>query len=271
MAQPTKVVTRDASALKGADRVLAVLRELTQHPNGVRLEQLVRRFAAPKSSLHRALAGLRRAGFAEQDADGRYQLSLEFVRLAFEYYESLDKGQLVQPVLESLADRFSETAHYAELVGGEVVYLAKVSPKGQTVQMTSSVGGRNPAHSTGLGKVLLAQTLLDENAVERFIDDYGPVVKRTAQTLVSAPELARELERTRRRGYAVDREESEQGVVCLAYPISFGSSRFPSGAISIAALAHRTPLAKLEAAADEIRAIIERQLGAVVQPPRLAP
>jgi DNA-binding IclR family transcriptional regulator len=258
--------TRVGIELKGADRVLAVLRELAEHPNGVRLEQLVRRFDAPKSSLHRALAGLRRAGFADQDEDGRYRLGLDFVRLAFDYYESLDERGLLEPALEALVDRFSETAHYAELVGGEVVYLAKVMPRNHAVQMTSRVGGRNPAHCTGVGKVLLAQTLADEQAVRRYVADYGPLVKRTVHTIVSAPELARELEETRRRGYALDRQESEDGIVCLAYPVFFGSPRAPSGAISVAALAHRMPLEALEASASEIRSLIEEHLGPVIAP-----
>jgi DNA-binding IclR family transcriptional regulator len=82
---------------------------------------------------------------------------------------------------------------------------------------------------------------------------------------VSADELAAELDVTRRRGYALDREESELGVVCAAFAVFLASPTRPSGAISISAIAHRTPLDALEAAAQEIRETIVEALGAVTR------
>src|SRR5689334_3502735 len=132
----------------GADRVLACLKQLAQHPKGVALEELARELHSPKSSVHRALATLRRAGLAEQDDRGRYRLGLEVVRMGLEYYESLDRTELVHPLLGALAERFHETAHYAELVDGDVVYLRREAPPGLRVQMTAAIGGRNPAYCT---------------------------------------------------------------------------------------------------------------------------
>src|SRR5918911_1007377 len=102
--------TRQTEA-KGADRVLSVFKLLARHPRGASLDEL---------------ATLRGAGLAEQDRDGRYRFGMEALRLAFAYYEGLDQRVLVQPALDALAERFGETAHYAYLDGGEVVYVAKV-------------------------------------------------------------------------------------------------------------------------------------------------
>lgn len=247
----------------GADRVLATLARLARHPRGVGLQELARELGLPKSTVHRALATLGRAGFAERAGRGRYRLGLEFVRLAFEFQEERDDARLVEPALEALAERFGETAHYAILDDAEVVYLAKVVPRRQTVRMTSTVGGRNPAHCTGIGKALLAHALPDAEAVERFVAEHGPLAARTPRTLVAAPKLAAELGRTRERGYALDREESEPGVVCLAVPVFLDSRAHPSGAISVSALAHRTSLDTLEAAAEEIRRIVDEAVGPV--------
>ena len=249
----------------GADRVLATLAQLARHPRGVDLQDLARELGLPKSTVHRALAALVRAGFAERAGRGRYRLGLQLVRLAFEFHEERDDARLVEPALEALAERFGETAHYAVLDGAEVVYLAKVVPRGQSVRMTSTVGGRNPGHCTGVGKALLAHALTDGAEVERFVDEHGPLVARTAQTLVSASTLAAELDRTRVRGYALDREESEAGVVCLAMPVFLDSRANPSGAISVSALVHRTALETLEGAAEEIRKIIETAVGPVTR------
>jgi IclR family acetate operon transcriptional repressor len=257
--------TSQPPAGTGADRVLATLTQLARHPRGVDLHDLTSELGLPKSTVHRALATLVRAGFAERVGRGRYRLGLQLVRLAFEFHEERDDARLVEPALEALAQRFGETAHYAVLDGAEVVYLAKVVPRGQSVRMTSTVGGRNPAHCTGVGKALLAHALPDADVVERFVAEHGPLAARTPQTLVCASELAAELERTRVRGYALDREESEAGVVCLAMPVFLDSRANPSGAISVSALAHRTTLETLEAAAEEIRAIVESAVGPVTR------
>ena len=253
------------AAAAGVDRVLGVLKRMCEHPRGVGLDELARELGLPKSSLHRALAALRRAGLVEHDERGRYRVALELVRLALRYYEGLDKRAHIEPALRALADRFDETVHYGELDGAEVVYVAKVAPAGRSVQMTSVVGGRNPAHCTGLGKVLLAHALAADGAVERFVDEHGPLAKRTPATLVEVGELAGELAATRARGYAVDDGESEEGINCIAFPVFLDSAAWPSGAISIAALAHRTPVSALVAAADEIRAIVEQHLGPVTR------
>jgi IclR family transcriptional regulator, acetate operon repressor len=251
--------------LAGCDRVLAVLRRLGDYPRGVGFEQLARELDIPKSSLHRALATLCRAGLADHDERGSYRLGLEFVRLAFAYYEQLDRRQLVGPLLLVLAERLGETAHYAELDRAEVVYLAKMTPPGQGVQMTSIVGGRNPAHCTGLGKALLAYELVDRGAVDAYVIAYGPLAQRTPNTLVDAQTLAANLELVRDRGYALDAEESEVGINCIAFPLFLDHPTRPAGAVSVAALAHRTALAQLEEAAAEVRGLIERTLGTVTR------
>jgi IclR family acetate operon transcriptional repressor len=245
--------------------VLAVLRKLAEHPKGVELDQLARELELPKSSAHRALATLRRAGFAEHDEGGDYRLGLELVRLVFAFHGDLDRPRLVEPALAALAARFGETAHYAELDGSEVVYLAKVTPGESGVQMTSQIGGRNPAHCTGVGKALLAAALPDREAVDAYVAQYGPLVRRTERTLVEAGALAAELEVTRARGYALDHEESETGINCLAFALYLDDPRRPAGAVSVAAVAQRTPLAELVEAAVEARTLVEERLGAVTR------
>jgi DNA-binding IclR family transcriptional regulator len=249
----------------GSDRVLAVLRRLAEHPRGVGVERLAHELELPKSSTHRALATLCRAGFAQHDEGGDYRLGLELVRLVFAFHRELDRPRLVEPVLAALAERFGETAHYAELDGAEVVYLAKVTPRGRGVQMTSQVGGRNPAHCTGVGKALLADMLPDREAVDAYIGDNGPLASRTERTLVDAAALEAELEATRARGYALDDEESEIGINCLAFALYLDEPRRPAGAVSIAAVAQRTPLTELIAAAEDARELIQARLGAVTR------
>ncbi len=243
--------------LVGSDRVLAVLVELARHPAGVGLEQLARTFASPKPTVHRALASLRRAGLATQDGPGNYVLGDEFLRLAFSNHEARPEHVRVQPVLQTLADRFQETAHYAVLDGRSVVYRAKVDPSVGAIKLTSVVGGRNPAHCTAIGKLLLSYALPDDAAVRAWVAAGRPLERRTARTLVGAASLTAELARIRGQGYATEAQENEVGISCLAVPVFLMSTSVPVGAISISALDYRTPLASLVEALPEIKTIAD--------------
>lgn len=245
--------------IKGADRVLAVYKSLAQFPRGASLDQIAEEVGSPKSSTHRALATLRRAGLAEQTPDGGYRMGLEALRLAFAYYENLDNRVLVQPALDELALRFGETAHYAELDGGEVVYVAKVVQRDHGVHMASRIGGRNPAHCTGVGKMLLSYELTDAAAVAGYVERYG-LERRTDSTIVTAAALHKELEAIRARGYSIDREENETGVGCVALPVFIGPGPRPTGAASVTTLLHRTGLDVLIGGVAEMREILHRHL-----------
>jgi IclR family transcriptional regulator, acetate operon repressor len=268
MAMPTRPADGDEAAsigaLSGADRVLATLRLLGSYPGGIGLNELAKRLSSPKSSIHRALAALRRAELVEQDGEGRYQLTYGFLKLAFSYYDELDEVARVRPVLTSLAAKFGETAHYAVLDGHEVVYLAKVQPAGARFQMTSVIGGRNPAHCTGLGKTLLAYTLTSRDAVDEFVRRFGPLERPTSHEVVTADDLHRDLELIRAAGYGVDKEENEVGINCLALPLFLTSRSRPDGAVSITAIAQRFPLDRLIATVDDLKDLVHQKLGDVL-------
>ncbi len=248
--------------MSGIDRVLATLSEVARHPRGIRLDDLARGMTSPKSSVHRALGALRRAGFVTHDDRGDYRLGLEFMRLAFDHYHGLDERDLIDPLMRDLSARFGETSHFAKLSGGDVVYVGIVSPGGGGIKMSSTIGGRNPAYCTAVGKALLAHALPDAAAVARFVKEHGPLAKRTPHSLTDAPALAREFESVRRLGYAVDREESDVGVNCLAIPVFIGPPGQPLGAVSVSGLAMRTPLAALIKAFPDMRALVQKHLGA---------
>jgi DNA-binding IclR family transcriptional regulator len=250
-------------ASSGADRVLVALKLLAEEKHPVRLEDFARELGAPKSTTHRVLSTLRRSGLVDQDEHGRYALSLEFLRLAFRFYDSLDERNVVQATLQTLVDLIGETAYYAKLDGGDVIYVAMATAPGY-LHTATLVGARQPAHRTALGKALLAWAMPDRTAVERFVDRHGPLRASTPRSLTSSYALDREFSRCRADGFARDNEENEEGVVCIAFPIFLGPPPRPTGAISVAAIKMRTPLDELLGRAGEIRDVIERQLGSNV-------
>lgn len=245
----------DSERVVGADRVLAVLVELAAHPAGVSLDELAQQLGSPKSTVHRALGSLQRAKLALRTGRGRYRLGDEFLRLASLNAAGRPETQRIEPVLEALAERFGETVHYAVLDGRDVVYRAKVDPVEGAVRLTSFVGGRNPAHCTAVGKLLLSRTVDSLDALRALLGE-GPLERRTDRTITELPALWDELEATRERGFGTDDQENETGVNCVAVPVGFIPEGAAAGAVSVSGLAFRTSLSELEAAAPSILAAV---------------
>lgn len=246
--------------LVGADRVLSLLAELATYPSGVSLDQMVRDTGHPKATVHRALTSLVRAGFAHKVARGEYILGDEFLRLAYAHHEARPEHVRVRPLLQRLAVRFGETAHFAVLDDLDVVYRAKVDPPTGAARLTSIVGGRNPSHSTAVGSMLLSFRLHSEHDVEEWIGN-RVLEHRTEQSPRTPAEIFAMLDEARTRGYAIDDQVNEPGINCIAFPVFLFSPTEPSGAISVSALAYRTPVSALVDAADEIRGILGEVAG----------
>jgi IclR family acetate operon transcriptional repressor len=235
--------------------VLAILVELAGHAEGVSLEEMSRLADSPKSTVHRALATLTRFGFAARDQRGQYLLGDEFLRLAFAHHEARPDSVRISPVLKQLAEQFGETAHYAVLAGFDVVYHAKADPPYGAVKLTSTVGGRNPAHTTAVGKLMLAQTLPDDGAVASWAAG-RKLERRTEHSLGTVKALAAELALVRARGYATDDQENDPGIVCVAVPVFLNSPTVASGGVSVSAPAYRSPLSGLVRQLPQIRRLL---------------
>jgi IclR family transcriptional regulator, acetate operon repressor len=246
--------------LVGADRVLAVLVELGNHPTGVALDELAHTLDAPKSTVHRALGALRKAGLARLSARGRYELGDEFLRLAFRYQDARPENERIVPMLRELARTFGETAHFAVLDGTDVVYRAKVDPPSGAMRLTSTIGGRNRAWSTAVGKLLLGREVTSiEDLLTRLPS--RPLGPLTQNSIVDVDALYAEIRASAERGYGLDNQENEVGVNCLALPIATDPDGKVVGAVSISALAHRKALPSLVDDLPRMREIIEKHLG----------
>ncbi|WP_200935262.1 IclR family transcriptional regulator [Leifsonia sp. Leaf336] len=247
--------SEDDAKLVGADRVLAVLVALADRPEGATLDELSRAVDSSKPTVHRALSALRRAGLATQVARGSYVLGDELIRLAMRNHAERPDSVRVTPILHALVERYGETAHFAVLDGSEVVYRAKMDPPQGAVRLTSEVGGRNPAYRTAVGKLLLSSRLRSEKELSEWLAG-RPLEARTPHSITTVPALWKELEATRERGYAVDDQENELGVNCVAVPFESGFAGL-DGAISVSALTFRMPLDRLVGEVPNIRRIVE--------------
>lgn len=154
---------------------------------------------------------LTQSGWVEQDDVGRYRLGLRALVVGSAYVDRDFTVEVSRPTIDWLANESGETVHIGRLECSDVVYLAKresIHP----LRMFSAIGRRLPAYQTALGKAVLAS--LPESEVGSHLPD--SLEGRTARTLTDRDVLLAELDKTRRRGYAIDDEESEVGLMCFA-------------------------------------------------------
>jgi DNA-binding IclR family transcriptional regulator len=201
------------------ERASLILDVLGQSPQGISVRDLSTKIKLPKGTIHRLLSSLVYFGYVRQDPKTRnYFLGLKLVELGNLLLSQLDLRKEAEPFLRDLAERTKETVHMVFLDRNEIVYIDKVetdqNPSG--LKMASRVGLRNPAHSCAVGKVLLAD--LSEEALENFIKEKD-LFKRTENTITDPIPLKEHLKLVRKQGYAIDDEENEKGIRCVAAPI----------------------------------------------------
>lgn len=229
-----------APSHQAIDRALQVISLLGTRPTGASLQDLSVATGIPKPSLHRILSSMRERGFASQlKPGGSYLLGPAALEAAFQFHASLDLRELLRPLMDEIQEFSGQTVHLATIDGADVVYLDKLEAS-IGVRLTSVIGGRNPAHATGVGKALLARQLKTTDAAYAWATQHGPLVSRTPKTITTASSFAQALAETRERGYAIDDEESETSLFCVAacVPLVFGRLIQPL-AISVTGLKDR--------------------------------
>jgi IclR family transcriptional regulator, acetate operon repressor len=248
------VASTDGSAVASVDRALRILGVMGEASRGLSLDELASRLDIPKSSLHRILAALKYRRFVSQpEPGGPYFLGTELLATAFRFHATLDLRALVHPLLTRITAELNETTHMAVLDGAEIVYQDKIEAS-HSIKLSSVIGGRNPAHATGVGKALLAWTYPAEDMLAAWAARWGPLQARTPRTITSVALLGQQLALIRERGYALDIEENETGVRCAAVPIFLGTA-VPAAAVSVTVLGARAETSRLSELGSFLRRI----------------
>jgi len=229
--------TKPNYPIKALDKALSVLEILLQKRSAMNMTELSKKLGLYPSTIHRILDTLKHWGYVEQDSHTqKYQLGLKALELGMAKLHQMDLAREATPYLKELVKQCNETVHLGVLEGGEVLYLAK-EESSQTIRMISYVGKRAPLHCTGLGKVLLAYLPAEER---KKILGEKVLPRLTENTITDKRELEKELNKVREQGFALDREENEKDVRCVAAPI-----RNYQGEV-IAALSISSPIFRLD-------------------------
>lgn len=214
-----------ASVLGRASALLAAFDE--QSPV-LGVAELARRTGLAKSTVHRLAGDLCACRLLARDGSG-YRLGGWLFELGELVPTHRSLSDAAQPIMEDLREATHQRVHLAVLDGVDVVYVNILGGSG--LGLTSRVGGRLPAHSTGVGKVMLAYS--SKAAVQARIDAGLP--RLTSRTISTPEALIAELRKIRSVGMALDIEESHSGVSCVAAPV-FGADRRISAGLSVTAL-----------------------------------
>jgi IclR family acetate operon transcriptional repressor len=239
------------AAVQSVDRALRLLELLGSAPGGAGVAELSRAAGLPPGSVHRLLQTLSRRGWVRQDGNRRYLLGTRLMPLGAAAGALLAAG--ARPYLAELVRLSGESANLAVLEGDRVAYIAQV-PSPHRLRMFAEVGNRVPAHSTGVGKVLLAY--LPPAEVDAIVGQAG-LASRTPSTITDVATLRAELDRTRAAAYAVDAGEEEVGVRCVAVPVlrSDGSA---AAAMSVSGPTERFGSVDEAALADRMHEVAAR-------------
>jgi IclR family transcriptional regulator, KDG regulon repressor len=241
------VYMREQTAVKSAARTLDILGWLSEQRQSTSLADISRALRIPKSSALQLLRTLEGRQYVARDrATNRFRLGVRVLALGRAYAESVDLVREGQPVLVDLSRALDETCHLAVLAGLDGVYVAK-EESGQPMRMVSAVGRRLPAHATGVGKMLLA--MLDDAALLGRLRGMR-LARLTPQTITSLARLREECRLTRERWFAFDREESTDGLRCIAAPV------LDESGACLAAISASVPTVRLPA--DRVPEILGR-------------
>jgi DNA-binding IclR family transcriptional regulator len=187
-------------------RGLRLLDAIADNREGVAVRDLAAAVGLPRSIVQRLLHTLEAEGFLERHpSQVGFRLSIKLWSLGCTAVRRLNVRDVARPVLEDLARKTNEMVKIGVLDGQDVVYMDGIECP-QAVRAYVPIGGRLPAHSIATGKAILAYLPADKLAT-------------TTSAGVNAEALSKELERTRKRGYAINRGERDQEVSAVAAPL----------------------------------------------------
>ena len=211
--------SRPKNLVQTIERMSSIFDALGQNQEGISVKKLSEKVNLPMGTTHRLLKSLAYFGFVGQDVGSKqYHLGFKLVELGNALLNQLDLRTEARPHLINLAQTTDETVHLVILDQEKVLYLDKVESEENLsgLRMASKVGMRISAHSCAVGKVLLAA--LSKKELKKFIKVRG-LPKRTKKTITDEDEFMAHLKLVRTQGYAIDDEENEPGIRCVAAPI----------------------------------------------------
>jgi IclR family transcriptional regulator, KDG regulon repressor len=230
-----KPEARRPERLSSVASAIRLLKAFSEDEVDIGISDLARRLRVAKSTVHRLATTLVSEGLLEQDRNsGKYRLGVALFRLGVLVRRRMDVSSEARPYIFDLRAKINESVHLAIRDGTEIMYVYNLEST-HAIRMRSDLGVRKPVYCTAEGQAILAfqpQEVVDEVIAAGF----KPL---TPNTITSTEKFQKALGLVRERGCAIEDEESELGMVCVAAPI-----RDDSGAV-VAAVGIAGPVTRL--------------------------
>jgi IclR family acetate operon transcriptional repressor len=210
----TSAAPRTAGGVQSLERAFVILETMADAGGVISLSQLAANAGLPLPTIHRLVRTLVDLGYVRQEASRQYSLGPRLIRLGETTSRML--GRWARPHMERVAQELGESVNLALLDGDQVVYVGQVMASQNSMRMFTEVGRRVLPHSTGVGKVIMAE--MDPEEVGALLARTG-MPARTEHTITTPEAMAAELQAVRERGYALDEGEQEVGVRCVAVAV----------------------------------------------------
>lgn len=239
--RPDTTVPR-SGGVQSLRRAFGVLEALADAGGASSLSQLASQAGLPLPTIHRLVRTLVELGYLRQEPSRQYALGPRLIRLGETSSRML--GTWARPVLVDLARETGESANLAVLDGDQVVYVGQAQSH-HSMRMFTEVGRRVSPHCTAVGKAILA--LLSPDQVQALLRRTG-LEAYTPRTITDPDAFATALRRIREQGYAVDDEEQELGVRCVAVAVPDAPARIalsvsgPTSRLSEERVSYTVPL-----------------------------
>ncbi|MFT6404155.1 MAG: DNA-binding IclR family transcriptional regulator [Marinomonas primoryensis] len=220
--------------IKSLLKSLSVLEFLGQFPNGSSLQTIAQKTGMTKSSAHRILSTYESAGYVTQLSSGRdYRLTMKLLHVGQVALNS-DVTGFVKPYLTQLLDSINETVNFLAFDGDNILFKDKLEPSNASFRTRTYVGLHSPAYCSAAGKCFLA--FASDQIREAYWQRNNNIMRQlTENTILDKDAFFQELEQVKERGFAIDDEENEAGISCVAIPV-FNKDAMPIYAISVSSL-----------------------------------
>ena len=211
------------------------------------ITQIAKKVGLTKSTTFGIVSSLTKLGFLEQDkSTGQYMLGLELFLLGTKV--DAEGRNIIGRELDALVETLGETINYVRRQGGNVIYIAKKESP-HSMRISTTVGMSLPMYCSAVGKAMLAWLPAEEQNTIIEATDFQNL---TDNTLANADTLRAELKKIRSQGFALDSEELEYGLTCVAVPI-LNTQNYPIAAISCSGPSTRMTPEKIGVCQNELR------------------
>lgn len=221
--------------MQSVDRICKIIEAVVDSKEGIGVIEISEAVELPASTTHRILTSLVDLNYLVQDRiSKKYTPGRVLFSISGKLVRENSLAELGRPFLMDLSDKTGETVHFCVLEDNKTYLVDKVRSN-KNLTHTSNMSFRDEPYITSFGKVLLAN--MSDDKIDEYIANTA-LLRRTPNTITDRDVLRAEFKKIRDQGYAIDNEEAEEGLFCIAAPINDSKGKV-SAAISISGPAFR--------------------------------